>query len=217
MYNNMMITPEMTTQTKQEAATYLSRNDPILAPVIARAGLCRIEPHRDYYRALGDSIIGQQLSVKAAASIKKRFRDLFGGTFPEPQAILQKSIDELRTAGLSNAKAKYIQDLAQHIIDGKIDFADIDELTNEAIVKKLTDVKGIGEWTVHMFLMFCMGRTDVLAVGDLGIRNAVQNLYNLDYTPSPKEVTDIATKNGWHPYESIACWYLWYSLDNKPM
>lgn len=217
MYNNMMITPEMTTQTKQEAATYLSRNDPILAPVIARAGLCRIEPHRDYYRALGDSIIGQQLSVKAAASIKKRFRDLFGGTFPEPQAILQKSIDELRTAGLSNAKAKYIQDLAQHIIDGKIDFADIDELTNEAIVKKLTDVKGIGEWTVHMFLMFCMGRTDVLAVGDLGIRNAIQNLYNLDYTPSPKEVTDIATKNGWHPYESIACWYLWYSLDNKPM
>lgn len=208
---------EMTAQTKQEAAAYLAAHDPILAPVITRAGLCRIEPHRDYYRALGDSIIGQQLSVKAAASIKKRFRDLFDGAFPEPQAILEKSIDELRTAGLSNAKAKYIQDLAQHIIDGKIDFADIDELTNEAIIKKLTDVKGIGEWTVHMFLMFCMGRTDVLATGDLGIRNGIRTLYELDHLPSPAEITEIAERNKWHPYESIACWYLWYSLDNKPM
>jgi DNA-3-methyladenine glycosylase II len=212
-----MITPEMTDQTKQEAATYLSEHDPILAPIIARAGLCRIEPHRDYYRALSDSIIGQQLSVKAAASIKKRFRDLFGGVFPEPHAILEKSIDELRTAGLSNAKAKYIQDLAQHCIDGKIDFSDIDELTNEAIIQKLTDVKGIGEWTVHMFLMFCMGRTDVLAVGDLGIRNGIRALYSLDHLPTPAEITDIAAKNNWHPYESIACWYIWYSLDNKPM
>lgn len=208
---------EMTAQTKQEAVAYLAAHDPVLAPVIARAGLCRIEPHRDYYRALGDSIIGQQLSVKAAASIKKRFRDLFDGAFPEPQAILEKSIDELRTAGLSNAKAKYIQDLAQHIIDGKIDFADIDELTNEAIIKKLTDVKGIGEWTVHMFLMFCMGRTDVLATGDLGIRNGIRTLYELDHLPSPAEITEIAERNKWHPYESIACWYLWYSLDNKPM
>lgn len=207
----------MTDKIKQEAAVYLSKHDPILAPVIARAGICRIEPHRDYYRALGDSIIGQQLSVKAAASIKKRFRDLFGGTFPEPQAILKKSIDELRTAGLSNAKAKYVQDLAQHIIDGKIDFDGIDELPNEAIIKKLTDVKGIGEWTVHMFLMFCMGRTDILATGDLGIRNAIRTLYELDHAPSPGEIIKIAEQNHWHPYESIACWYLWYSLDNKPM
>jgi DNA-3-methyladenine glycosylase II len=207
----------MDTALKQQAATYLSEHDPALAAVIARAGLCRIEPHNDYYRALGDSIIGQQLSVKAAATIKQRFRDLFGGTFPTPEEILEKSIDELRTAGLSASKAKYIQDLAQHIIDGKIDFADIDQLTNEAIIAKLTDVKEIGEWTVHMFLMFCMGHTDVLATGDLGIRNAVRNLYNLDHVPTPAEVTARAEQNQWHPYESIACWYLWYSLDNKPM
>lgn len=202
---------------KIEAAAHLADNDPILAEVIARAGTCTIVPHRDYYRALGDSIIGQQLSVKAAASIKKRFRELFGGEFPEPTAILDKTIDELRTAGLSKAKAVYIQDLAQHIVDSRIDFADIDTLTNEAIIKKLTDVKGIGEWTVHMFLMFCMGRTDVLATGDLGIRSAIRNLYGLDHLPSPSETIAIAQQNQWHPYESIACWYLWYSLDNKPM
>ncbi len=207
----------MTDTIKRKAIEHLKKHDALLAPVIDRAGLCGIEPHRDYYRALGDSIIGQQLSVKAAATIKQRFRDLFDGTFPEPHAILAKSVDELRTAGLSRAKATYIQDLAQHIVDGRIHFEDIDTLTNEAIIQKLTDVKGIGEWTVHMFLMFCMGRTDVLAVGDLGIRNAMRNLYNLDHAPSPKEVTDIAEQHGWHPFESIACWYLWYSLDNKPM
>jgi len=202
---------------KQEAANHLATSDSHLAEVIARAGLTTMTPHTDYYHALSSSIIGQQLSVKAAATIKQRFKDLYGGHFPEPQEILETPLDRLRTAGLSNAKAKYIQDLAQHIVDGRINFDGINKLTNEAIIQKLTDVKGVGEWTAHMFLMFCMGRPDVLATGDLGIRSAVRNLYGLDHLPSPTEVTDIAAKNGWHPYESIACWYLWYSLDNKPM
>lgn len=217
-YNGLrMLHLILTESTKTAAAKHLAAHDPHLAEVISRAGLVSITPHKDYYRSLADSIIGQQLSVKAAATIKERFRNLFGGAFPTPQAILKTPLEMLRTAGLSRSKAAYIQDLAQHIIDGRIDFTDIEQETNEAIIKKLTDVKGIGEWTAHMFLMFCMGRTDVLAIGDLGIRSGVRNLYHLDHLPSPVEVTEIAKRNNWHPYETAACWYLWYSLDNKPM
>lgn len=199
------------------AAQHLAHADPALAPVIAQAGMCRIAPHQNYYQALADSIIGQQLSVKAAASIKKRFRELFGNKFPEPKAILEKSVEELRTAGLSQAKANYIRDLAQHIVDGRVRFDQIDTLENEQIIAELTDIKGVGEWTVHMFLMFCMGRPNVLATGDLGIRSGIKKLYGLDALPTPREVETIAAQHGWHPYETVACWYVWYSLDNKPM
>lgn len=200
----------------QKAADHLAAHDPVLAPVIIAHGLSTFTPHRDYYRALGDSIIGQQLSVKAASTIKGRFRDLFGGEFPVPEAILSKSIEELRTAGLSGAKAKYIQDLAQHILDGKVRFDTLDNQSNEEIIAELTDVKGIGEWTVHMFLMFCVGRLDVLATGDLGVRSGIKKLYGLDALPTPRQVTEIAKQNHWHPYESVACWYVWRSLDNAP-
>lgn len=200
----------------EQAATHLARVDPTLKPIIERAGLCTIQPHTDYYKSLADSIIGQQLSVKAAASIRTRFYDMFGGRLPTPEAILTRSIDELQEVGLSKAKATYVRDLAQHIVDGKITFDDIESKSNEAIIKILTDVKGIGEWTAHMFLMFCMGRTDVLPVGDLGIRSGVKNLYNLDGLPTLVQITNIAAKNSWHPYESVASWYVWYSLDNKP-
>lgn len=198
-----------------QAAKHLSAYDLKLAAVIAQVGSCDFTPHREYYRALGDSIIGQQLSVKAASTIKRRFRDLFGGDFPAPEAILAKSVEELRTAGLSGAKAKYIRDLAQHIIDGKVVFDRLDDQTNDEIIKELTDVKGIGEWTVHMFLMFCMGRLDVLAVGDLGVRSGIKKLYGLEDLPTPAEVTALAKKNQWHPYESVACWYVWRFLDSK--
>lgn len=207
----------ITEDLKRQAAEHLAMHDPLLKPVIATAGLATISPHRDYYHALVSSIIGQQLSVKAAATIKDRFKGLFGDRFPEPQEILDTSIEDLRSVGLSKGKATYVQDLAQHILDGRIDFDGIDDLSNEAIIKKLTDVKGIGEWTVHMFLMFCMGRTDVLAVGDLGIRTGIMKLYGLKQLPTPTEVTELAQANGWHPFETVACWYIWYSLDNKPM
>lgn len=207
-----IISAEVTLQ----AMRHLQKADPLLGAVIERAGPCAIQPHSDYYRSLCDSIIGQQLSVKAAATIKQRFRELFGGAFPEPQAILGTSIEELKSCGLSRSKAAYIQDLASHILDGTLDLAHLESKTNEAIVKDLIAVKGIGEWTAHMFLMFCMGRTDILAVGDLGIRSAIKKLYSLESLPTPSEVTEIAAQRGWHPYETIACWYLWYSLDNAP-
>ena len=200
----------------EQAAEYLVRVDPYFEPLVRRAGLCDIRPHREYYQALAGEIIGQQLSVKAAASIRKRFESLFGGSFPSPMAILEKTVDELRETGLSRAKATYIRDLAQHIVDGKVRFDHLDNLENDAIISELTDVKGIGEWTAHMFLMFCMGRADVLAPGDLGIRNAVKKLYGLKDVPTPTQVVNRAKRHHWHPYETIACWYLWELLDNAP-
>ena len=200
----------------QLAAAWLAEHDPILAPIIALHGPPRFEPHSDYYAALVNSIIGQQLSVKAASTIKQRFQDLFDGQLPAPEAIISKSHDELRSVGLSNAKANYTRDLAEHVIDGRIKFDAIPQQTNTEIIAKLTDVKGIGEWTVHMFLMFCVGRLDVLATGDLGVRNGIRNLYGLTVAPTPLQVSELAAQNGWHPYESVACWYLWRSLDNSP-
>ena len=206
----------MTKNDLEQAAQHLSRHDPILEPVVQRAGLAEFEPHTDYYAALVNSIIGQQLSVKAAAAIKQRFRDLFGGTMPAPEAILTKSAEDLRAIGFSRAKAAYVQDLAQHIVDGKVRFDKLDEQSNVEIITELTDVKGIGEWTAHMFLMFCMGRLDVLPTGDLGIRNGVRQLYGFVDPPTPQQIIEVAEKYQWHPYESVASWYVWHSLDNTP-
>ena len=161
----------------QEAADYLGRNDPVLLGLVEKYGLCDIAPHKNYYQELVDAIISQQLSVKAARSIEKRFCALFGGSdFPMAEKILQKSVEELRTVGLSRGKATYILDLAQHVTDGRVKFDHLDTLSNEEVIAELTAVKGIGEWTAHMFLMFCMGRLDVLAHGDLGIKNGIQKL-----------------------------------------
>lgn len=203
-------------QTYQAAADYLAAHDKKLAAIIKRTSLYDIVPHHNYYEALVRSIISQQLSVKAAATIRERFIELCGGKIAEPNDILALDIDDMRRVGLSKQKANYIRDLAGHVVADKISFDTLDVLSNEEVVRELTDVKGIGEWTVHMFLIFCMGRLDVLAAGDLGIRNGVRKVYGLDYTPSPAEVAAIAEANHWHPYESVACWYMWRVLDNEP-
>lgn len=201
----------------QDAVNHLAKHDPLLAHVIARYGLCDITPNTNYYQELVDAIISQQLSVKAARTIERRFCELFGSTdFPAPEKILGKNLEELRTAGLSRGKATYILDLAQHVVDGRVKFDHLDTLTNDEIIAELTDVKGIGEWTAHMFLMFCMGRLDVLAHGDLGIKNGVQKLYGFKKLPTSEQIKKLAKRNDWHPYESVACWYIWQSLDNKP-
>lgn len=198
------------------AADHLRAHDATLAPVIVRYGWPDITPHQDYYRELVESIIGQQLSVKAARAIRLKFVALFGGSFPTPTQILETTPEELRAAGLSWAKAKYVQDLARHTLENKVQFNRFDTLTNNEIIKELTDVKGVGEWTAHMFLMFCMGRLDVLPVGDLGIKNGIRALYSLKDIPTPEQIVHIAEENHWHPYESVASWYVWASLDNKP-
>lgn len=200
----------------QEAAAYLSDVDSALRPVIERVGLCTIRPNEDYYQELVDAIISQQLSVHAARSIEGRFRDLFGGMFPTPEQILTTDVETLRGIGFSRAKGACVLDLAQHVVDGKVQFDHLDALSNDEVIAELTAVKGIGTWTAHMFLMFCMGRTDVLPVGDLGIRNGIRKLYGFADAPTPDQITELAAKNKWHPYESIASWYVWQSLDNAP-
>jgi DNA-3-methyladenine glycosylase II len=196
-----------------KASKHLAARDSVLAPIIKRAGLAQLEPHTDYYGALVTSIIGQQLSVKAAAAIKLRLREMFHGHLPSPDQILDTSVEQLRSIGFSRAKANYIRDLAQHIVDGRVHFRDIAQQSNEEIIAALTDVKGIGEWTVHMFLMFCVGRLDVLPVGDLGIRSGIRQLYGFEDLPTPLQIRELAAKNLWQPYESVASWYVWRSLD----
>lgn len=198
------------------AAEHLQSADPVLRPVIERYGLCTIRPNNAYYQELVDAIISQQLSVHAARSIEGRFRELFGGVFPVPEQILELDVETLRGIGFSRAKANYVLDLAQHVVDGKVQFEYLDSLSNDEVIAELTAVKGIGNWTAHMFLMFCMGRTDILPIGDLGIRNGIRRLYNLEDAPTPDQVTELAAQNKWHPYESIASWYIWQSLDNAP-
>ena len=193
---------------------HLSQADAVLAGVIRKYGQCTITPHKNYYQELVGSIISQQLSVKAARSILQKFLSLFGNTFPRPEQILDKSVEELRTAGLSNAKARYIQDLALHVQDERLPLYTLNTLSNDEIIGELTAVKGIGEWTAHMFLLFAMGRLDILAHGDLGIKNGIHKLYGLSELPTPEVVKNLSAKNNWHPYESVACWYIWKSLDN---
>lgn len=197
-------------------AIYLQQVDSVLAPLVKRFGTPTIQAHGNYYQELVESIISQQLSVKAGASITKRFVDLFSGTFPTPEQIIETDIETMRSAGLSRPKARYIQDLAHHVQDGAIKFNHLDNLTNDQVITELTAVKGIGVWTVHMFLIFCMGRKDVLAYGDLGVRNGIRKLYGLDAIPDKATVEAISTAHQWHPYESYACWYVWKSLDNEP-
>jgi DNA-3-methyladenine glycosylase II len=200
----------------QKAAQHLASNDPVLAPVIKRAGLCTLRPVKseDYYWELVDAIISQQLSVKAARSIEERFKALYPGALPTPDQILVTPDDKLRQVGLSRAKVAYVKSLAQHIHDGNLKLEKLNSLSNLEIAGKLTTVKGIGEWTAHMFLIFAMARLDVLAVGDLGIKAGIQKLYNFSALPTPEEITKLAKQNNWLPYESVACWYIWHAKDN---
>lgn len=201
----------------QEAVNHLKQADPILAEVISSNHLPSFTPHTNYYQELVESIVSQQLSVKAAATILDRFKKLFVSDFPNPHEILGKDIETFRSVGLSRQKAGYIIDLAQKVEDGIVQFDHLDTLTNQQIIDELTQIKGVGVWTVHMFLMFCMGRLDVFPTGDLGIRNGIQALYGFTNKPSPHDMEAVAKKNNWHPYETIASWYIWRSLNNNPI
>jgi len=209
----------MTTRADEvrQGAEHLASVDPILGKVIQGGAFPTFVPHTKYYQELVESIISQQLSVKAAASILKRFNELFAADFPSPEDILMQDIETYRGVGLSRQKASYIRDLAEKVLDGSVKFDHLDSLTNQEVIDELVQIKGVGVWTVHMFLMFCMGRLDVLPTGDLGIRNGIQKLYGLKERPGDAEIEKLAKKHKWHPYESIASWYVWHSLDNKPM
>lgn len=197
------------------AQQHLSQVDPILAALIARYGNCKLEPHTNYYGELVSAIIGQQLSEKAGATIYKRFLTLFDNKLPTPEQIIATDTEAIRAIGCSYSKAGYMKDLAQHIIDGRLDLAHIATLPNDVVIQQLVAVKGIGEWSAHMFMMFSLGRLDVLPTGDLGIRKAMMLQYQLDELPKPALMHEIALTYRWIPYQSVACWYLWQSLDNQ--
>lgn len=208
--------PTLSANIIQHAEKWLSEHDPVVAKLISSQPSCKVRPHQNYYQELVEAIIGQQLSVKAAASITARFVASFE-QFPAPQQLRDADPEELRALGLSYAKVRYIQDLAEHVLAEKIQFEQFASLSNEEILAQLLPVKGIGEWTGHMFLLFCMARSDVLATGDLGIRKAIQLQYELDELPGAETVQSVAKRGSWAPYESVACWHLWHSLDNKPV
>lgn len=203
------------TKTLRNAQQSLQQRDPRLSLLITRYGDCAISPHTNYYEELAGSIISQQLSVKAAATIWKRFLDLYNGSMPTPEQIIATDIETIRGVGASYAKANYIKDLAAHIIDGELDLAHIATLDNEILITQLTAVKGIGEWSAHMFMIFCLGRLDILPWGDLGVRKSAQLVYDLPTLPSKTELITLSEANNWHPFESVVAWYLWKNLDNK--
>ena len=170
----------------------------------------------DLYGALVRSIAGQQLSVLAARAIWRKLLARFDGRTPTPQEILADDPDELRVAaGFSHAKVRYLRSLAEHVIAGELELDRLAELPDEEVIRELTAVKGIGEWTAHMFLMFTLHRPDVLPTGDLGVRNAMQRAYGLDAPPKPAQMTAIAEP--WRPYRTRASLYLWRSLANEPI
>jgi DNA-3-methyladenine glycosylase II len=199
----------------QAAQDHLSHNDPHISELISTYGDCQIRPHTDYYSELVTSIVGQQLSIKAAAAIWQRVLVISGGHPPTPYQLVEASFEDLRAAGLSGPKVGYVKDLAAHIIDGRLDLDNIANLPNEEIIAQLTAVKGIGEWSAHMFMLFGLGRLDILPVGDLGIRKAAMQVYGLKALPDKDKLTGIAKKYKWRPYESVASWYLWKSLEGS--
>ena len=194
---------------------HLSKHDKVLSTLIKNYGICNLQPHKKYYNLLLRSIVGQQLSVTAANAIGKKFFSYFNSK-PTPEEILKTPHEQLRMLGLSNAKVKYVKDLSQKILDGKIKLKGFASKTDDEIINELTVVKGIGVWTVHMFLIFTLGRMNVLPYTDLGIRKGVMLNYGLKKLPDEKKIFKIAETNNWHPYCSIASLYLWQSLDNKP-
>lgn len=200
--------------TKAERA--LARRDKRLGAFIKRYGPCRVRPHTRYFHTLVGSIISQQLSTKAADTIHKRFLALYAPSkTPRPAQILTTPDDALRGTGISFQKISYIKDIAAKTEDGTLKFNRLSKMTDDEIIQMLTTVKGIGVWTVHMFLIFSLGRMDVLPVGDLGIRRGIQLAYGFDQLPNAEEIERVADENGWRPYCSVASWYLWRSLENK--
>ena len=203
----------------KKAVDSLRAADPVMARLIddhheiVRRDLRRDRPG-DAYGALLRSIVGQQLSTKAAATIYGRMLELFGKHTPTPKQLLKADPEKLRGAGLSRAKVAYLRDLAEHVEDGALELERLPDLPDEEVAAQLTAIKGLGQWTADMFLMFHLGRPDILPVGDQGIRRAIQVEYRLRKLPDAKRMQKIAKP--WRPYRTLASLYLWTSLDNTP-
>src|SRR6184192_847321 len=198
----------------RKAVLHLSQSDPVMRAIIERVGPCRMEYGDPEFHSLAEAIIYQQLNGKAAITIFKRFAALAGEPLT-PQGILKLSGEQMRSVGLSKQKSAYLKDLAEKTVSRLLDFAKLPDLPDKEIIEHLTQVKGIGVWTAQMFLMFTLRRPNVLPTGDFGIRVAMKKHYRKRKLPNPAQMEKIA--KSWAPYRSIACWYLWQSIDVKTM
>jgi len=195
------------------AENHLRTSDPVMASIIKEIGRCGLvrSKRADPFIAIVEAIIWQQLSGKAARTIYERFLKVFPEGTPTPAAILATSDEAMRAAGLSRGKIVYLRDLSTKVLDGTVHLESLETMANDDVVAAMTKVKGIGQWSAEMFLMFRLQRSDVLPVGDLGIVKAIQRHYRLRKTPTPERMRKIA--ESWRPYRSVASWYLWASLD----
>ncbi len=194
----------------QLATLHLRKADPVLAAIIKRVGPCQLALREPTFETLARSITFQQLSGKAARTIFDRLRKAVGRRFTA-SAFLKLTTEELRACGLSRQKIASLTDLAQRVDRREINFRNLHRLEDEEIIALLSQVRGVGVWTVQMFLIFALQRPNVMPLADLGIRNAVRKAYGLEDLPKPAELTKLAEK--WHPYCSVASWYLWRSLE----
>lgn len=197
----------------QRAITHLRKVDPRLSAVIDSVGKCTFAPaeHLPHFTAISRSIVFQQLSGKAATTIYSRFAVLFPDDTPVAHLLTDISDEQLRGAGLSRQKIGYMRDFAMRVLEGKVPIDSLHELSDDEVIAALVSVKGIGRWTAQMFLMFRLGRPDVLPDLDLGIQKGIQRAYRMRKLPTPKRVLEVGAK--WAPYRTIASWYLWRSLD----
>jgi DNA-3-methyladenine glycosylase II len=194
----------------KEAIQHLKRRDPVLSGIIDRVGDYGIEFRDPNFETLVKSIVYQQLSGRVASVIFGRVVKAAGGKLT-PESILKLRPGRMRALGLSGQKTAYIRDLARHTRDGRVDFEKLLDLSDEAVIERLTEVKGVGVWTAHMFLIFALRRTDVLPLGDLGIRAAIRKAYGFAELPEAAEMEALAAR--WRPYCTVASWYLWRSLE----
>lgn len=205
------------------AKSALAASDPVMAGIVARIGELSIaERNRrrdlgpvDAYGMLLRTVVGQQVSVKAAAAIYNRVLELFGGDTPAPAALLEVEPERLREAGLSGRKVEYVRDLAAHVVSGELELERLEQMSDDEVAAEITAIRGFGGWSAQVFLMFHLERPDVLPVGDLGIRRAVQVEYGLDELPQRDQLLEMAEP--WRPHRTLASVYLWETLRNAPV
>jgi DNA-3-methyladenine glycosylase II len=196
-----------------EAVQHLRDVDPVLAKVMDAVGPYRLQLRADPYASLLRTILFQQLAGPAANAIQRRWLALYGddGQVPRPAQLIATTDEQFRGAGVSRQKAGYMRDLALRVVEGELAFEELPQLDDEAVIKRIVAVKGLGEWSAHMFLMFQMGRPDVLPVGDLGVRKGMQQVYRLDEMPTPARAKEIGAP--WAPFRSVGSWYMWRAGD----
>ena len=191
-------------------ATKFLKKDPKLAKIIKQVGDYNVKITKNRYQSLVEAIIAQQLSGFAAESILKKFKKIYKSKFPKPIEVIKTSDSKLSSAGLSKMKISYIKDLSKKIEKNELNMRNISKKSDEYVIEQLTNVKGIGRWTAEMFLIFSLGRLDVLPVGDLGLKKGIQVMHSFEQLPTEKEIEELA--EAWRPYRTVATWYLWKSL-----